>query len=118
MGAGEKTLARGRWGVTFGRVMNRESESCLVGFCVEQHGRFDAEAWGRFSMVSRAELAAVARYLAGVAWYGHAAELAEVAAELSPLGFAELVRATDFDASRFGGMLKTHLRQAGQLTGV
>ena len=98
--------------------MNRESESYLVGFCVDQHGRFDAEAWGRFSMVSRTELAAVARYLSGVAWYGHEAELAEVAAQLSPLGFAELVRTTDFDASRFGGMLKAHLRHAGLLAGV
>jgi hypothetical protein len=98
--------------------MNRESESRVIGFCVDQHGRFDAGAWGRFSAVSQVELAAVARYLAGVDWYGHGAELATVAKTLSPLGFAELVRATDFDAGRFAGMLKAHLRQARQLTEV
>jgi hypothetical protein len=48
--------------------MNRESESLLVGFCVEQHARFDAGDWARFSAVGAVELAAAARYLAGVDW--------------------------------------------------
>jgi hypothetical protein len=95
--------------------MNRDSESRLVGFCVEQHGGFDASAWAQFSAVNPDELAAVARYLAGVEWYGNRAALAAVAAELSPLAFAELARATDFDASRFAGLLKAHLRHAGRL---
>ena len=60
--------------------MNRESESQLIGFCVEQHGHFEAAAWERFSAVARPELAVVARYLAGVAWYGQQAALREVAA--------------------------------------
>jgi hypothetical protein len=96
--------------------MNRESEARLVGFCVEQHGRFDAGAWARFSAVGAAELAAAARYLAGVDWYGHRAALGDVAAELSPLRFAELAHATGFDASRFSGLLKAHLRQAERLS--
>ena len=96
--------------------MNRESESLLVGFCVEQHARFDAGAWARFSAVGPVELAATARYLAGVDWYGHRAALGDVAAELSPLRFAELARTTGFDASRFSGLLKAHLRQAERLS--
>ena len=98
--------------------MNRESESLLVGFCVEQHGRFDTGAWARFSAVGPAELAAAARYLAGVDWYGHRAALGNVAAALSPLRFAELAHATGFDASRFSGLLKAHLRQAERLSNV
>ncbi len=95
--------------------MNRDSESQLVRFCVEQHGRFDADAWGQFSAVSSLELATTARYLAGVEWYGHRAALVEVAAALTSRPFAELVRATNFDASRFAGLLKAHLRHAGRL---
>ncbi len=95
--------------------MNRDSESRLVGFCVEQHGGFDAGAWARFSAVKPDELATAARYLAGVEWYGNRAALAAVAAELSPLAFAELARTTGFDASRFAGLLKAHLRHAGRL---
>jgi len=95
--------------------MNRDSESRLVGFCVEQHGRFDAGDWARFSAVNPNELAAAARYLAGVEWYGNRVALAAVAAESSPLAFAELAHATGFDASRFAGLLKAHLRHAGRL---
>lgn len=95
--------------------MNRDSESRLVGFCVEQHGCFDAGAWARFSTVKTDELAVAARYLAGVEWYGNRVELAAVAAELNPMAFAELARATNFDASRFAGLLKAHLRHAGRL---
>ena len=95
--------------------MNRDSEAQLIRLCVEQHGCFDAAAWGRFAAVTPSELAVVARYLAGVAWYGHQAELSGVAAELSPRSFAELVRETGFDASRFAGLLKAHLRHAGRL---
>ena len=112
--AGENSGAEAA-GSCLGRLMNRESEAQLVGFCVEQHGRFDAEAWGQFSAVSPVELAAAARYLAGVDWFGHRAALAEVAAGLSPHPFAELARAADFDASRFAGLLKAHLRYAGHL---
>jgi hypothetical protein len=95
--------------------MNRESESFLVGFCVEQHGRFDAGAWGRFAAVAPAELAVTARYLAGVDWYGHGPALRDVATQLSRRSFAELVRETGFDASRFGGLLKAHLHHAGRM---
>ena len=95
--------------------MNRNSESQLIGFCVEQRSRFDASAWERFSAVSRLELAATARFLAGVSWYGHQTALREVAGRLSPRSFAELAREVSFDPSRFGGRLKAHLEHAGRL---
>lgn len=95
--------------------MNRDSESQLIGFCVEQRSRFDASAWEQFSAVNRIELAAAARYLAGVSWYGHEAALREVAERLSPRSFAELAGEVRFDASRFGGLLKAHVAHAGSL---
>ncbi len=95
--------------------MMRETESRLVEFCVKQRSQFDGGAWLRFSSVARLELAVVTRYLAGVAWYGHQAALSEVAERLTEESFAELVRKTRFDPSRFGGLLKNHLRQAGQV---
>lgn len=94
--------------------MKRDSESCLVAFCVGQRSRFDAGAWTPFSGVSRNELAAAARYLAGVAWYGHQPALRAVADSLSKETFAGLVRETGFDPGRFGGLLRAHLRHAGQ----
>ncbi len=98
--------------------MNRDSESRLVGFCLEQHGRFDPGAWERFSAVSPVGLATAVRTLAGVERYGNRAALAAVAAELSPLAFAELVAMTGFDASRFGGLLRAHMQRAERLAGA
>jgi len=98
--------------------MNRDSESRLIGFCVEQHGGFEAEAWGQFSDVAPAERAVAVRYLAGVDWYGHRLELRAVADRLSLRPFAELAMETAFDASRFAGLLKAHLRHAGRLAAV
>ena len=95
-------------------AVNRDSESRVLAFCVEQRSRFDAGAWARFSAVSRAELATAARYLAGVAWYGHQPALRAVADSLSEESFAALVRDTGFDPGRFAGLLQAHLRHAGQ----
>jgi len=94
--------------------VNRDSESLLLAFCVEQRRGFDAAAWPQFSAVSRADLPAVARYLAGVAWYGNPAALGAVADTLSGESFAVLVSETGFDPGRFGGLLRAHLRHAGQ----
>jgi hypothetical protein len=95
--------------------MNREAESRLVDFCVAQRSGFDARAWTRFTGVRQLELAATARYLAGVSWYGHQDGLREVAGRLSSRSYGELAGEVGFDASRFGGRLKAHLRHAGQV---
>ena len=95
-------------------IVNRHSEAQLLAFCVNQRSHFDASAWGSVSAVTRSELAATACYLAGVAWYGHQAQLRKIAARLSSKAFADLVRETDFDPSRFGGLLRAHLQHAEQ----
>jgi hypothetical protein len=94
--------------------MTRDSESLLVGFCVEQRHCFDSTAWVEFSAVSRLELASAARFLAGVAWYGRQEALIGIADRLSPKSFSTLAIETGFDPSRFAGLLKAHLRHAGQ----
>ena len=98
--------------------MNRESESRLLAFCVEQRSRFNATAWMEFSALAPLELAAAARYLAGVAWYGHQRELREVADRLSPKSFSDLAREVEFEPGRFAGLLKAHLQHAGQYAGA
>ncbi len=94
-------------------AVNRDSESRLLAFCVEQRRRFDAAAWVRFAEVSRPDLAVVARYLAGVAWYGNQPALRAAADALNENSFASLVRETAFDPGRFAGLLQAHLRHAG-----
>ncbi len=94
--------------------MRRDSESRLLAFCVEQRSHFDASAWTRCTEVPAIELAAVVRYLAGVSWYGHQAQLARLADALSPAPFATLARDAGFDPGRFGGLLQAHLRHAAQ----
>lgn len=90
-------------------TMNREAESRLIDFCVEQYGRFNPAAWENFTAVTSLELAAVARFLAGVEWFGHQTELREVADRVTSARFAELARDTRFSPSRFAGLLMAHL---------
>ena len=90
--------------------MDLDTESHLLDFCTEQHRRFDARAWLEFSVVSRAELSAAARYLAGTSWYGHQPQLGSVAGRLTTANMADLFRETQFDPSRFSHLLKARLR--------
>ncbi|HEY9250811.1 MAG TPA: hypothetical protein VIO38_16840, partial [Rariglobus sp.] len=61
--------------------------------------------------------ATVALFLANATWFGHAAELREVAERLAPAErFPQLVRRTRFDFSRFDGMLKMRIRHACPLS--
>jgi hypothetical protein len=89
--------------------MTREKESALLDFCHRQRGRFDEQAWQVFSGVSAQEMATVASYLAGVAWYGNQEALRRVAARLQSgdvRSFPELARDARFEPSRFAGLLK------------
>ena len=92
--------------------MTRDAESELLAFCASQKASFDAPAWAAYRGVSELELAAVARYLAGVDWYGHQAELTSIADQLTPLNFEELSRRVDFDPARFKGLLQARLDRA------
>lgn len=94
--------------------MTRETESQLLDFCVQQHRSFSLAAWTGFDVLSAKEKATVARYLAGVSWFGQQEELSRFAASLTPEKFAELSAAINFDSSRFAGLLRMRLAlQAG-----
>ncbi|MEI7820002.1 MAG: hypothetical protein WCK55_03725 [Verrucomicrobiota bacterium] len=87
--------------------MNRESEAALLEFCAQQRGDFSAAAWMEYDRLPREEVAAAALFLAGVAWFGHEAELRTVAAALGQgAGFADLARRTSFDCARFSTLLR------------
>lgn len=81
---------------------------------MQQQRAFSREAWTEFAGLGELEKATVARFLAGVSWYGSREELARFADTVTHANFAELSRATDFDAPRFSGLLKAHLAQANR----
>lgn len=93
--------------------MTREAEAQLLAFCAAQRDAFDARAWAGFDAVTALELAATARYLAGVEWFGHRQTLARVADQLTPHNFEELTQRVDFDPGRFKGLLQARLVHAG-----
>ncbi len=92
--------------------MTRKAESQLLAFCATQRDAFDASAWACFNAVSEMELAATARYLAGVEWFGHQRTLARIADQLTTLNFEELTQRADFDPGRFKGLLQARLVHA------
>jgi hypothetical protein len=96
--------------------MKRNIENRLLDFCIQQHARFTAEAWDRFDALNTKEKATVARFLAGVEWYGHREELARLADSLTAEKFAELSAATGFDGGRFAGLLRTRLERHAAMT--
>jgi hypothetical protein len=102
--------------------MNRITEAELFDFCVRQKNDFSIERWLAFGQLSRAELAACALLLASVDWYGHRAELREVADRIYPgiTGkFSELIKLTGFDCARFSSMLRKRLElDESRLSGV
>gem|GEM_PF-565155 len=93
-------------------LMTREAESQLLAFCASQREAFDSSAWACFGAVSEMELAATARYLAGVEWFGHQQTLTHVADQLTTFNFEELSQRVDFDPGRFKGMLQARLVHA------
>ncbi|MBF0159524.1 MAG: hypothetical protein HQL58_08355 [Magnetococcales bacterium] len=99
--------------------MKRCDEEDLIDFCLRQRVDFDPVAWLTYPHPSRQELAAVALFLARVAWYGHPHELAQVAEQLQPGcagNLATLVQQTGFDCSRFSNRLRTRLSHAATLS--
>lgn len=81
----------------------------MLAFCASQRAAFDSAAWERFEGVSKLEVAAAARYLAGVDWYGHRTMLARVADRMTPLNFEQLSQTVDFEPGRFMSMLRALL---------
>ena len=95
--------------------MKRDTESRLLEFCVQQRRAFSRDAWAEFAALSELEKATVARFLAGVNWFGSREELARFADTVTNASFAELSRETHFDAPRFSSRLKALLAHADRL---
>ena len=92
--------------------MNRLEEGQLLDFCVQQKERFDATAWSSARATEQDRLALVAMLLASAPWYGHRDALLQLAQRLNPQAYWDtpaLVRALDFDCSRFFHMLRWKL---------
>jgi hypothetical protein len=89
--------------------MTRLGEAHLLAFCASQREAFEPLEWEHFDAVTKLELAATARYLAGVEWYGHQQELARVADRMTKLNFEQLTETVDFEPSRFKGLLQARL---------
>jgi len=95
--------------------MKRSQETALLDFCHQQRGSFDEHAWESFGEASCVELATVATYLAGVAWFGNQEKLRHVAGTLlggKVRSFPDLAKETRFEPSRFAGLLKARLAYA------
>ncbi len=59
--------------------MNTQAYESIAQFCVEQHGRFDPQAWRRRGAADRKLVAVAAKYLSMTSWFGYQDELEEIA---------------------------------------
>jgi hypothetical protein len=93
----------------------REKEAALLEFCRRQSTHFDERAWVPFAGLSELEVATVASYLAGVAWYGHQEKLCRVPLTLlrtEAAPFPEMAKKVGFEPARFAGLLKARMKHA------
>lgn len=73
--------------------MNTQAYESIAQFCVEQHGRFDRQAWRRRSIADRRLVAVAAKYLSMTSWFGHEDELEAIAVDID----ASLADSAEFD---------------------
>jgi len=91
--------------------MTRDAESKLLDFCLRQKAQFGPSAWLDFP-ASSDDKATVALYLANTSCFGDRGQLQDVAECLhrgSAGHFSEMARLTNFDPSRFRGLLRARL---------
>ncbi len=96
-------------------VMNRHTEQQLLNFCVAQHGRFNAEAWGQLEGVAPEQKACAMLLLANARWYGRLSELRDLVGKSLPSGEVELTKMSDragFNPARFAQRLQGLLWQS------
>jgi hypothetical protein len=62
--------------------MNTQAYESIAQFCVEQHGRFDAQAWKRRGAADRKLVAVAAKYLSMTSWFGHEDQLERIAVDI------------------------------------
>lgn len=65
-------------------VINHQTLDALAAFCADQRYSFDSSAWLKRSASEGKALGVVAQYLAMTSWYGHDAELEQVAEKICP----------------------------------
>jgi hypothetical protein len=62
--------------------MNTQAYESIAQFCVEQHGRFDAQAWKRRGAADKKLVAVAAKYLSMTSWFGHEDQLEQIAVDM------------------------------------
>jgi hypothetical protein len=62
--------------------MNTQAYESIAQFCVEQYGRFDAQAWKRRGAADRKLVAVAAKYLSMTSWFGYESELEHISKEI------------------------------------
>ena len=97
--------------------MTRATEAAFLQFCMKQRDAFVPEEWQQCTVVPRQELVVTMLFLASVVWFGHSKALVDIAAKLRPgaanmTNFPELVKAAQFDCSRFSNNLRRALNHA------
>jgi len=62
--------------------MNTLAYESIAQFCVEQHTRFDPQAWKRRGAADRKLVAVAAKYLSMTSWFGHEEHLERIAVHI------------------------------------
>ncbi len=62
--------------------MNTQAYESIAQFCVEQHVRFDPQAWRRRGAADRKLVAVAAKYLSMTSWFGHEDQLERIAMDI------------------------------------
>jgi hypothetical protein len=62
--------------------MNTQAYESIAQFCVEQHSKFDPQAWKRRSVADRRLVAVAAKYLSMTSWFGYEDELERIAVDI------------------------------------
>jgi hypothetical protein len=62
--------------------MNSQAYESIAQFCVEQHTRFDPQAWRRRGAADRKLVAVAAKYLSMTSWFGHEDQLERIAVDI------------------------------------
>ena len=62
--------------------MNNQAYESIAQFCVEQHTRFDPQAWRRRGAADRKLVAVAAKYLSMTSWFGYEEQLERIAVDI------------------------------------
>ena len=63
-------------------AMNTLAYESIAQFCIEQHTRFDSQAWRRRGAADTKLIAVAAKYLSMTSWFGHEEQLEKIAVDI------------------------------------